>query len=138
MYMQAPLVLAYEVPEETLLQLGRIGKEMNIAVRAVPEEEYAAPIGLAAGAKNWRNPLLAGTHGMKESGPLTEPLLVMAGFDEKLLDRFLSRLRRERLELPLKAVLTPDNANWNARDLFAHIVQERSEYLAQLRKGATD
>ena len=83
------------------------------------------PLGMAADAKEWINPLLASTHGIQNHGPLTEPLLVMAGFDEKLLDRFLAAMRSEQLSISMKAVLTENNANWNALQLAGHIDQER-------------
>ena len=120
----SPVVLIYHAEAEQLLKLASVCMLVGVELKRMDEDTQAVPLGLAAGALDWKNPLLAGTHGVDQVGPLTQPLLVMAGFDETLLDRFLGLMRAEKLQIPMKAVLTENNANWNAMQLAAHIVLE--------------
>ena len=125
MYIKSPIVLVYHCTQEQLQKLTRACALCRLEWKTLPDEEAGMPLGMAADAKEWINPLLAATHGIQNYGPLTEPLLVMAGFDEKLLDRFLAAMRSEQLSISMKAVLTENNANWNALQLAGHIDQER-------------
>ena len=94
-----------QVIQETLLAFGvDIGKmkvirqicsDMGIKAVKVESEEEAAPLGLLAGARNWMNPLLA--QNQREMKPLTEEMLVFAGFSDEMLETFLKRLRQNHL-----------------------------------------
>ncbi len=129
MKVSSPLVLIYHMPQEQMQKLRQVCSGLNIAVKAMGPDTVSVPLGMAAGAEDWRNPLLSQTHNVKDPGPLTEPLLVIAGLEEALFDRFLAVLRREQMIIPMKAVLTANNANWNALQLAAHIAEERKAFL---------
>ena len=125
MYVKSPVVLIYHTAQEQMQRLNRVCALCRLELKALPDEDANLPLGAAADAKGWLNPLLAQTHNTEDPGPLTEPLLVMAGFDDRMIDRFLAAMRAENLSISMKAVLTDNNANWNALQLAGHIAQER-------------
>ncbi len=57
--------------------------------------------------------------------PFTEELLVMADLHERQLDTVLAELRRKKIRIALKAVLTPTNAAWTPQELYAELCRER-------------
>ncbi len=132
MYLSSSVVLVFHMPEADLARLKRICERSRIELKQMDPVSETAPLGLCAGARDWMNPLLSQTHNVADPGPLCEPLLVMAGFEEALLDRFLGMLKAEKLVISMKAVLTANNANWNALQLAAHIAQERQAFLKSL------
>ena len=78
---------------------------------------------------------LGGMMGLPVAAPVSasnegfdEPMLVMCGLDEAALNAFLTALRYAPLPpIPLKAVLTPTNAAWNALTLHRELSREHAE-----------
>lgn len=58
------------------------------------------------------------------------PALVLANFKDKDLDRLLSMLRLAQVNIPLKAVVTPNNKNWLFGDLLAQLQEEHAAFAA--------
>ena len=70
--------------------------------------------------------LLSGDPGQTtEPRPFSEELLVFGGFGERLLDAVLTELRRKKIHVALKAVVTATNAEWTASELYDELCQER-------------
>lgn len=57
-------------------------------------------------------------------------LLIMAGLTGKTLDLLLQGLRRQRVHIPLKAVLTETNASWTLVQLYEELCRERDAFAA--------
>lgn len=95
--------------------------KLRLKVRVVKPEEYLEPIGHLAGLKT-----IPGNGSHYEGGPLPEPMLLMKGFTEPLLDAFLLALRKQKLVIPLKAVLTEQNAVWNSLTLYEELKKEHT------------
>ena len=70
------------------------------------------------------------------AGPLSAPaapafseeMLVMAGLSDESLEVFLAKLRQYHAGVSLKAVLTQQNAVWNAGQLQGELKRERAEF----------
>lgn len=125
-------LLAFRVEPNKMETIRRICLELGVKAVEVKKagngnEEELAPLGLLAGARGWMNPLLSGSR--KESGAITEEMLVFAGFSDTLLDLFLKKLRQNQASVSLKAVLTEQNAVWNAGQLQEELKQEREAFL---------
>ena len=120
-------LLAFGVDTGKMKVIWQICSDMGIKAVKVESEEEAAPLGLLAGARNWMNPLLA--QNQREMKPLTEEMLVFAGFSDEMLETFLKRLRQNQAGVSLKAVLTEQNAVWNAGQLQGELKQEREAFL---------
>lgn len=59
-----------------------------------------------------------------------EEMLVMCGLGVKA-NPLLAYLRKERIVIPLKAMLTPTNQFWNSLELYAEINEERRQLSGQ-------
>lgn len=119
------LIFCMENSKQQLL-LG-LCRQLHIKAVVCSDDMETAPIGLLCGAQDWNNPLLRVPEG--SFPPLSEEMILIAGFSEELLDRFLKESRRKGCSVSLKAVLTPNNAVWNARMLQDHVKQERTEVM---------
>ena len=54
-----------------------------------------------------------------------QPVMVFVRLTDAELDDVLASLREAQMRIPHKAVLTPYNAKWTARQLYAQIEEER-------------
>ena len=93
--------------------------KLRLKVRIVKPEEYLKPIGHLAGLKT-----VPGNELHYDGAPLPEPMLLMKGFSEPLLDTFLMALRKQKLVIPLTAVLTEQNAAWDSITLYNELKKE--------------
>ena len=101
----------------------------GIRLRRVEANEFHKPIGTLLGLKGFAaradSPCL----------PFSEEMLLMCGFDQRMLQDFLSFFHREGLRsVGLKAMLTPTNAAWSACELYLHLSAERSQFEAVSKK----
>ncbi|MCD8231846.1 MAG: DUF3783 domain-containing protein [Clostridiales bacterium] len=62
-----------------------------------------------------------------------ESMVVMCGFTEKQMDRFLEKLRKSNIPVDFKAVLTATNRSWSVRRMYFEMAKERAMYL-QMKK----
>lgn len=62
--------------------------------------------------------------------PFGEEMLVMAGLNERQMDALLTGLRRQKVRIPLKAVVTPTNMGWTAQALYRELCREREAFAA--------
>mgnify|MGYP004544510183 CR=1 FL=1 len=58
------------------------------------------------------------------------PALVLANFREKDLDTQLDLMKQAKVNIPLQAVVTPNNKNWVFGDLLAHLQEEHAAFTA--------
>lgn len=120
-------LLVFSMTDEKFIVIRQICSPMGIKAVKVEKEQENAPLGLLAGARGWMNPLLM--QNGREMKPLTEEMLVMAGFSDQLLELFLARLRQCQASVSLKAILTEQNAVWNAGQLQEELKLERAAFL---------
>ena len=122
-----PMVLCYNLREETLGKLRVLALRLGIAVREVKPEEFALPVGVLAG-------VLKAPDVLEQAAPFADKMLVMAHFRPGMLDAFLNGFKQSRIvPISLKAMLTPTNAAWNASQLHDAIRAEH-EQMAKMRK----
>lgn len=126
-------LLAFGVEEEKMGKIKGICMELGIKPLEITGEQTQAPLGLLAEARGWMNPAMMANR--LENRPMDEEMIVMAGFSQELLELFLARLRGEGTGISLKAVLTDQNAVWNAGMLQAELKQERAAFLRQQMEG---
>ena len=117
--MSRPTLLAFAVSDDRLSRLRFGCMKLGILVKPVAPEDHAQPLGALLG-------LQERTDAAPESSPVGE-MLVMAAFDDALVNRFLAELRQMRIPpFRLKAMLTPTNATWNAHRLYAELSAEHA------------
>lgn len=114
-----PMILAYRLPAKQLSRLRMLAMKAGARVRVVEKREYLDPIGsfcAIAGAFD----------SMYDGEDLTEPMLVLAQFQDAKLSAFLQAMRASTLQpIALKAVLTETNAQWNSLELYEALREER-------------
>ena len=66
----------------------------------------------------------------------TARTLVLANFKEKDVDTLLDLMKQAKVNIPLKAIVTPSNKNWVFGDLLAHLQEEHAAFTAAAKEQA--
>ncbi|HCT91768.1 MAG TPA: DUF3783 domain-containing protein [Lachnospiraceae bacterium] len=115
-----PQVLIYNITDplrKKRLKVLLLG--MKIRAKIISRDLYGQPIGVLAGLKD----ITPGP--IPEQLPsMTDEMLILCYFPDALLNRFLLALRKNDLRIPLKAVLTPNNAAWNSYQIYGELQRE--------------
>lgn len=121
-----PLILFYNLSNEKGKKIRLICLKLHIRIKQVDPVDYAKPIGMLAGIKDFPAPQDdASFSSDPKRKAFTDEMLVMKDFDGRLLDRFLLEMRRAKIaRVSLKAVLTPDNITWNSFALHDELQKE--------------
>lgn len=115
-----PMLLCYHLEGEKLSKIRFVCMMLKIRFRAVAPQEEDWPVGRLAGMEIKEAAPLA------EAAPWRDEMLVLCGFDDGLLNRFLNSLRGGKIPpVSLKAVLTPTNAAWSGGALCRELKRER-------------
>lgn len=122
--MKQPVVLCYNLPEESFRKLRLAAMRFKIRVRSVKAFEYSLPL-----ARLCDQPAMES--GETPENAFSDPMLVMAYFPSALPGSFLQLLRKNGVpSIPLKAILTPTNSEWNSITLHDEIAKEREAILS--------
>ncbi len=117
-------VLLFQVSPSIEKQLMQQLRPHGISVRAVSQEAYTTPIGVLLGLRKAQRVL----------PPLgfafAEPMLLMHGLSDDMIDTVLAELRAANIRIDLKAITTPTNLAWNAMQIYAELRKERESFLA--------
>lgn len=115
-----PTLLAFAVSDDRLSRLRFYCMKLGITVKPVAPEDYAQPLGALLGLQERVNAAVSNDAAVGE-------MLVMAAFDNALVNRFLAALRQLRIPpFRLKAMLTPTNIAWNACHLYTELSAEHA------------
>ena len=137
MKLQKPVVLIYHSSADQIRNIRGICVPMGVRVLAVLPEQETLPLGFLAGTGNLPLTLTPempepGTPGAKETPAATpeerEPMLVLCGLSNEMLDHFLVRARKMPSPVSLKAVLTETNALWSGKKLQQELRREREAF----------
>ena len=95
----------------------------SFGLRPVEPERYHVPLGDLAVGRGEPGPA---------AEPISEAMLVFCGMGQALLNQVLEVIRVAKLPpIPLKAVLTDSNQNWDTRQLYAELLKEREAIAAK-------
>lgn len=112
--------------ERILPQMRRALLPLKVYIRPIPEGEYTCTLEALAG----------GEKGAAESyaGPaFPEPMAVFAGFHGSRMDNVLMALRRAKIRIDRKAMLTATNRQWTALMLYEELGREHEAMQQHLR-----
>lgn len=125
-----PTVLLFNLPEDSRTRRILSYLEADgVKPRRVEREEFGQPLAHLLGMPGFSEMEIP-----TEGCAFRDEMLVMCGFTQERLERFLAFFKEERLPgVALKAVLTPTNAAWNAVYLHEHLARERAAVLRQER-----
>ena len=120
--------LLYNFKDAARLQKVRFALfKLGVSGRVVAPEKLSQPIGYLCD--------LEGFSPVEETveGGFSDEMLVLCGLSGPQLDALLSSLRRSRVVVALKAVVTEDNAAWSSLQLHDELRQEHEARLCPLR-----
>lgn len=112
---------------------------LGYKVRHVEKEEYLCSIGTLLETRR------SGVEdGEKEEAVqekytgegFKEEMLVIHAASEDMLDKALFLMKKDKVQVPLKAVVTPSNQEWNSMALYEEILKEHI-YMTE-KKAAED
>ncbi len=119
----AGTVLMYNCSGEQFSKLKQIFAMLRLRMRVVEPDRYHIPLEELSRGK--------GEPG-EAAEPLPEAMLVFCGLGQALLNQVLEVIRVANLPpIPLKAVLTETNREWDTRQLYAELCREREAVAGQ-------
>lgn len=115
-----PVVLTYHIAPAKLAKIQVLCLRLGIRVCPVLPEDYGEPLAALAGLAE------KGRH-LAPAEDFQDEMLVMANFRPGMMDAFLNGFRQSRIPpVPLKAMLTETNAQWNSLELHRAIAEEHA------------
>ena len=119
----AGTVLMYNCSGEEFSKLKQIFAMLRLRMRPVEPERYHVPLGDLAVGRGEPGPA---------AEPISEAMLVFCGMGQALLNQVLEVIRVAKLPpIPLRAVLTESNLNWDTRQLHEELLKEREAISVQ-------
>lgn len=95
---------------------------LRMKIKEISREDYGNPVGYIAGNKE-----LVPEKELVTGEEISGQMLVMAGLSSGRVDQVLRALRKARIFVPYKAVLTTANQSWNVWELFEEIKKEHEK-----------
>ena len=95
---------------------------MGIRIKTVEKADYLKSLGELAGEEDTEP-----VNSLFDGEGFDDEMLVLNHFTDSQMNYMLAYLRKEKLQIPLKAVLTPTNRSWNSLELYAEIKKEHEQ-----------
>lgn len=122
-------VLLFHIDDPEMLSKIRIALMIQkIGVKVVDVSEYHQTMGYLAGVHG-----ASASEGAYTGADFDEPMMVFC-MPGNRIDGVLAALRKARISIPYKAMLTPTNSTWTPEALLAELKRERAEILKQRGK----
>ena len=119
----AGAVLMYNLSGPEFSKLRQIFAMLRLRMRVVEPDRYHVSLEELSQGKGEPGEL---------AEPLPEAMLVFCGMGEALLNQVLEVIRVAKLPpIPMKAVLTATNREWNTHQLYEELLKEREAIAAQ-------
>ena len=117
-------ILLFHVAQHKAEQIEHLCRKLNIRTSKIKPSSYSQKLGYLAGISGFsrENVSYIGFDFPSE-------MMVFSGMDSDLLDRFLDEYKTASIPpIGLKAVLTPHNIFWNAKDLYKELSKEYQSF----------
>lgn len=113
-------ILLFHVSEDKRIKIEKLCKEEGIRVILVDKEEYGETLGSLGGIQGFRK------NGKPYQGKeLPSDMMVFSGMESGKLDIFLQKYKAAQIApIPLKAMITMYNVNWDAKKLYEELCEE--------------
>ena len=118
-------------------KLGMLGSFLGFRVKYVEKEEYSKTIGVLTGLKeetsveevSAKETSGADDAGQEKITDFEEEMLVMLLADNRMLDKLLFQMRKEKVQVPLKAIVTEKNQEWTSTALYEEVKREHESMM---------
>lgn len=114
-------------------KLGMFGSFLGFRMKYVEKEEYLKSIGELTGLINEKETTDSQISEQQDTEAFEEEMIVIQMEDHRMLDKLLFQMRKEKVQIPLKAVVTAQNQNWTSEALYKEIKKEH-ETMMKLEK----
>lgn len=115
---QPAMILSYGIKDTKLTSLIKVCDKYNIVVRQVLPSEVGRSIS---------NLLKVAQLNIEHYPDGCEECILMVGFKNSTMNKFLDTLKDESINIPLKAVLTPNNKTWTFENLLKELKLEHEK-----------
>ena len=105
-------------------KLGMLGSFLGFRIKYVEKEEYLKSIGELTGLINEKETMDSQISEQQDTEAFEEEMIVIQMEDHRMLDKLLFQMRKEKVQIPLKAVVTARNQNWTSDALYKEIKKE--------------
>ena len=114
-------------------KLGMLGSFLGFRIKYVEKEEYLKSIVELTGLINEKETTDSQISEQQDTEAFEEEMIVIQMEDHRMLDKLLFQMRKEKVQIPLKAVVTAQNQNWTSEALYKEIKKEH-ETMMKLEK----
>lgn len=114
-------------------KLGMLGSFLGFRIKYVEKEEYLKSIGELTGLINEKETMDSQISEQQDTEAFEEEMIVIQMEDHRMLDKLLFQMRKEKVQISLKAVVTAQNQNWTSEALYKEIKKEH-ETMMKLEK----
>ena len=103
-------------------KIGMLGSFLGFRVKYVEKEEYSKTIGVLTGLKEEVAEEASREETAGADNEKNEEITDLA--DNRILDKLLFQMKKEKVQVPLKAIVTAKNQNWTSTALYSEIKRE--------------
>lgn len=128
------MILTFELGKQSGRAVNQVCRQLGMEKKRILPADYIQPLGYLAELDGFPAGAEKGAAGnvLKDAGQEAEELqgemLVFSGISSQRLDAFLAAYRNTGAEsIGLKAMLTPHNIWWDARQLYQELLREHAE-----------
>lgn len=127
----AATILVFNLPADKLQKLRFTCMRLGVQVTPVPPGDWGQTMAALSG-------MAPRTEVAAPEETFSGDMLVMVNFTQQLANRFLSALKQGRLNIRLKAVMTPTNAQWNPVQLYRELSAEHEAIANHMKHAHED
>lgn len=122
--MRESILLFHISDKEAKMKVERALLPLRVRIRHIALKNYSQPLGVLAGL-----PDMTPSEEIYDGEELSDAMLVFCGLSNQKLDQALLALKKSGAgSFPYKAILTPTNQHWLAKDCLAELKREH-EYM---------
>ena len=113
-------ILAFEIKRDKREKLQKICDDLGITLMYISSEYYEQQLGALAAIKGFKKKPIK-----SKELPFISAMIVLSGLNSQELDNFLKAYKKSGMpQIPLRAVLTPDNVFWTPKQLYKELMKE--------------
>ena len=113
-------ILAFEIKRDKREKLQKICDDLGITLMYITSEYYEQQLGALAAIKGFKKKPIK-----SKELPFISEMIVLSGLNSQELDNFLKAYKKGGMsQIPLRAVLTPDNVFWTQKQLYKELMKE--------------
>ena len=120
------IILSYNLTKPHLQSMDLISRKKGLYLKEVKKEDQIKTIGEIL------NLIPGDNNSTKEFKPFEDELLIFCFLNDEEFNYILSNMKSEKINIPLKAMLTEHNISWNSLYLYEHLNEEIRSIQKQL------